>query len=167
VSADVEAAYREHAGDLYGYLVRMSGDEDVADDVLQDTFERLLERAPLRGANLRGWLFRVATNRLRDAHRRSARRRRLLAERGGANAHSDPPSSPERQLQRSEAAAHARRILDALPERDRSILLMREAGFTHREIAEAVGTTTKSVGTLVARALDRVSAHARSMEVPR
>jgi DNA-directed RNA polymerase specialized sigma24 family protein len=35
--------------------------------------------------------------------------------------------------------------------------LLREEGFTHREIAEQVSTTTKSVGTLIARALDRVS----------
>jgi DNA-directed RNA polymerase specialized sigma24 family protein len=34
---------------------------------------------------------------------------------------------------------------------------MREEGFTHREIAEAVGTTTGSVGTLIARALDRLA----------
>jgi DNA-directed RNA polymerase specialized sigma24 family protein len=34
---------------------------------------------------------------------------------------------------------------------------MREEGFTHREIADAVGTTTKSVGTLIARALDRMA----------
>jgi DNA-directed RNA polymerase specialized sigma24 family protein len=34
---------------------------------------------------------------------------------------------------------------------------MREEGFAHREIAEAVGTTTGSVGTLIARALDRLA----------
>jgi DNA-directed RNA polymerase specialized sigma24 family protein len=35
---------------------------------------------------------------------------------------------------------------------------MREEGFSHREIAQAVGTTTGSVGTMVARALDKLSA---------
>jgi RNA polymerase sigma-70 factor (ECF subfamily) len=47
--------------------------------------------------------------------------------------------------------------LQQLPERDRTILLMREEGFTHKEIAEAVGTTTGSVGTLIARALNRLA----------
>jgi DNA-directed RNA polymerase specialized sigma24 family protein len=34
---------------------------------------------------------------------------------------------------------------------------MREEGFAHREIAEALETTTGSVGTLLARALDRLA----------
>ena len=38
------------------------------------------------------------------------------------------------------------------------MLLMREEGFSHREIAEAVGTTTGSVGTMIARALDKLAA---------
>jgi len=37
------------------------------------------------------------------------------------------------------------------------VLLMREEGFAHREIAEAVGTTTASVGTMIARALDKLA----------
>jgi DNA-directed RNA polymerase specialized sigma24 family protein len=37
------------------------------------------------------------------------------------------------------------------------MLLMREEGFTHQEIAAAAGTTTKSVGTMVARALNRLA----------
>ena len=42
----------------------------------------------------------------------------------------------------------------------RLVLLMREAGFRHRESAEAVGTTTKSVGTMIARALRKLAAQA-------
>ena len=64
----------------------------------------------------------------------------------------------------SEARVRASAVLDALSERDRAILLMREEGFKHREIAEAVGTTTKSVGTLIARALDRVMESAVVLE---
>jgi RNA polymerase sigma-70 factor (ECF subfamily) len=51
--------------------------------------------------------------------------------------------------------------LAGLPERDRTLLLMREEGFSHREIAEAVGTTTGSVGTMIARALDKLAAELR------
>ena len=62
--------------------------------------------------------------------------------------------------QNSEAAERhraVRAVLDALPERDRTILLMQQEGFSHREIAEAVGTTTGSVGTMLARAMKRFS----------
>ncbi len=50
-----------------------------------------------------------------------------------------------------------RAALATLNEKERTVLLMREEGFTHREIAEAVGTTTGSVGTMIARALDRLA----------
>lgn len=156
MSRSVEALYRAHGRALFRYLVRMTGDADLAGDVLHDTFQRLLERPPTRDSNLKGWLFRVATNRLRDSRRQSARRLRLLYERGASALHSDPPPSPDRSVLMAEARARTSVVLDALNERDRTILLMREEGFTHREIAEAVGTTTQSVGTLIARALDRV-----------
>lgn len=160
----MEALYREHGRALFRYLVRMTGDADLADDVMHDAFQRLLERPPRRDTNLKGWLFRVATNRLRDSQRQSARQLRLLADRGAAALQADPPPPPDRAVLVSEARARARTVLDALNERDRAILLMREEGFTHREIAQAVGTTTKSVGTLIARALDRVMATAVVLE---
>ena len=48
-------------------------------------------------------------------------------------------------------------MLDSLPEKDRVMLLMQQEGFSHKEIAEAVGTTTGSVGTMLARALRKFS----------
>ena len=50
-----------------------------------------------------------------------------------------------------------REALATLSDKERAVLLMREEGFTHREIAEAVGTTTGSVGTMIARALDKLA----------
>jgi DNA-directed RNA polymerase specialized sigma24 family protein len=47
--------------------------------------------------------------------------------------------------------------LAALSAKERTVLLMREEGFAHREIAQAVGTTTGSVGTMIARALDKLA----------
>jgi DNA-directed RNA polymerase specialized sigma24 family protein len=46
-----------------------------------------------------------------------------------------------------------------LTDRERTILLMREEGFAHREIASIVGTTTGSIGTMIARALERLAQH--------
>lgn len=118
---------------------------------------RLAEQPPADHARIRGWLFTVATNLARDALR-STRRRSRLADHGRERLPmADPAPDPGVLAERAELARIVRQALETLTERDRTILLMREEGFTHREIAEAVGTTTKSVGTLVARALDRLA----------
>lgn len=153
--------YREHGDALFRYLVRMSGDADLAADVLQDTFVRLVEKPPRTADHLKAWLFQVATNRLRDLRRKQVRREGLTTEELGRGALADPPAPPDRMAEQAEARETVLRALDTLSERDRTILLMREEGFVHREIAEVVGTTTGSVGTLIARALDKL---ARSLE---
>lgn len=150
------ALYREHGDGLFRYLVRMSGDPDVAADVLQDTFLRLVERPPRSMEHVKAWLFQVATNRLRDIRRTQSRRGTLTNEEVVRGALADPPVAPDRAAERAETAHRVRMALTSLSERDRSILLMREEGFAHREIAEAVGTTTGSVGTLIARALTKL-----------
>lgn len=112
---------------------------------------RLLERPPADGRNPRAWLFTVATNLARD-HARVERRRGELAAQVPRPAEEDPAGAVER----AEAQARVRAALGRLSARDRTALLMREEGFRHREIAEAIGTTTQSVGTILARALIRL-----------
>lgn len=118
---------------------------------------RWMERPPRSDENPRAWLFTVATNLLRDRAKACNRRRLLLERHQGRVPQPSAPPDPAEALARSERIARVRRALDDLSERDRVILLMREEGFTHREIARAVGTTTKSVGTMIARALDKLA----------
>ena len=69
----------------------------------------------------------------------------------------DPPLDPDQQLEANEQRRLVARALASLSEKERTALLMREEGFSHREIAEVVGTTTGSVGTLIARSLARLA----------
>ena len=71
----------------------------------------------------------------------------------------------ERMLELEERRRVVRTALDALSLRDRTLLLMREEGFSHREMAEAVGTTTKSVGSMIARALNKLARELSRPEV--
>jgi RNA polymerase sigma-70 factor (ECF subfamily) len=153
---DPAAIYRSESDALFRYLVRLTGDSDLAADLLQETFLLLVRKPPTSSENLKGWLFRVATNRLRDHARKGKRRLALVTQGAGAEALGDPPPGPDEAVMVWEERGVVQRALDRLPLRDRTILLMREEGFRHREIAETVGTTTGSVGTLIARALDRV-----------
>lgn len=153
-----ERFFHEVYPSLYRYCFRLTGDADVAEDAAQEAFVRLFEREPDgERPSLRAWLYRVATNFVRDRARVRSGREDLL-EQHGAPLRSHP--SPEGQLERREERALVRRVLDRIPERDRRMLLMREEGFRYREIAEAVGVKASSVGTLLARAEGRfVRAH--------
>jgi RNA polymerase sigma factor (sigma-70 family) len=153
----VDALFNQHREALARYLVRYTGDPDLADDVVQETFIRLDQRPPADHSALRGWLFTVATNLARDALKVS--RRRLVLLRGARYRlpYADAPPDPATAAERAETRRRVRAALDELNQKERTILLMREEGFTHREIAEAVDTTTKSVGTMIARALDKMA----------
>lgn len=150
---EIQTLFEEAFPPLHRYCVRLTGDPDVAQDVAQEAFVRLV-RDQVQGPPpaLRSWLFRVAGNLIRDRYRVTENRRRLL------EAHPVMPSSgpdPELELERAQTVARVRAALDELSERDRTLLLMREEGFSYQEMAEAVGVKSTSVGTLIARAQQR------------
>jgi len=147
---DFDAIYRRLQPSIFRYLERLTGEADVAEDIAQEAFVRLLSRPDLDGDAARLWLFTVATNLVRDRGRSTTRRARLLS--------AAPPEVgrsplPDEDLERKERIESVRRALDVLPERDRQMLLMREEGFRYEEIAQAVGVAPGSVGTLIARGL--------------
>jgi RNA polymerase sigma-70 factor (ECF subfamily) len=153
----VESLYEAHRPALVRYLARFCGDPDLAEDAAQEAFVRLAERPPARDENLRAWLFTVATRIAVDQARARRRREGLLEARPDDPALGDPPDPPDEALDRARLRRHVRAALDGLDEKERTVLLMREEGFAHREIAAAVGTTTGSVGTMIARALRKLA----------
>jgi len=147
---DFDGVFDEHYPGLVRYVRRLTGDGDTAEDIAQEAMVRLYDRR-VEGtdAGVRAWLYKTATHLVRDRYRVDTNRQRLL------ELHPVRPSgtdSPDRALERTEARAAAREALDALPERDREMLLMRYSGFSYKEIAEAIGVAATSVGTLLARA---------------
>jgi RNA polymerase sigma factor (sigma-70 family) len=154
---DAGRLFDEHYKALYRYLVRLSGDADVAADAVQEAFLRLVERPPPVGGSARAWLFKVATNVVLETTRARSRRTRLLAGSPARAPVGDAPRSPYELVEADEQRRVVAQALAALSDKERTAVLMREEGFSHREIAEAVGTTTGSVGTLVARALARLA----------
>jgi len=145
----------------YPRLVRVLrarlGDADQAEDIAQEAFVRLLDARP---QDPKAWLFAVASNLATDHTRVARGRARHLAlisdELGGRAA-----SEPEDTLLHAEEMERVRQALAALPERDRTLLLLHHEGFRYREIAEQLGLAAASVGSLLTRAQRRF---ARSYE---
>jgi RNA polymerase sigma-70 factor, ECF subfamily len=156
-----DALYAAVQPSLWRYAHRLTGDPDVADDVVQESFVRLLERRAPRDDGARLWLFTVVTNLVRDRGRTASRRERLLrAEPVGPR----PGPLPSEDLEREEEVRHVREALAQLTERERQLLMMREEGFRYDEIAAVVGVAPGSVGTLIARAVRRFTAVYKPVE---
>jgi RNA polymerase sigma-70 factor (ECF subfamily) len=155
VSADVERLFKTYHTTLVRYLTRRLGDRDWAEEVAQETFVRALRQDTIM--NERAWIFAVATNLVRDEARKDARRRRHL-ELLRAEAEEEAEPEPEGlSADRAAEAAMARKALEALAERDRNALLMKEEGLDYHEIAAALDLSFGSVGTTLARARKRLA----------
>ena len=135
---------------LFRYLDRLSGDPDLAADLAQQAFVRLFSRGAMPDAP-GAWLVSVAMNLFRNERSTSARRKRLLAGGVATEVQAAPPPLPGRVAEEEETRARVRRVLDHLPERDRSLLLLRAEGYSYHEIATTLGLHEASVGTLLAR----------------
>lgn len=149
---DFDALFLAHYDGVYRLLYRIVGAREDAEDLAQETFVRLA-RQRFRGDqahNVRAWLYRVATNLAYNLLRGEARRTQRQ-EQFTRQATPDAPDPAEAALRGDEQAA-VRRALAGLPERQAQLLLLRHAGLSYRELAEAAGIAPGSVGTLLARA---------------
>jgi RNA polymerase sigma-70 factor, ECF subfamily len=152
--ADIDRLFHEYHAPLVRYLTRRLGDRDWAEEVAQETFLRALRQDKILSE--RAWLFAVATNLVRDEARKNARRRRhlaVLAEQERDVVSEQPVTAAEQ----AQEAGLARAAVEALAERDRLALLMREEGLDYHEIAEALDLSVGSVGTTLARARRRLA----------
>ena len=158
MEADRAAAlYQEHAGDLGRFVRGLVGHPDEVSEVMQATFARLLESGhEAREETVRGWLFRVALNEVRLARRQAGvreRGRRRLAE----LMVSEAGETAEGLLMREEGRDEVRRALQALPEKERRIVMARiHEDKTFAEIAEEQGLPLGTVLTRMRRALGRL-----------
>jgi RNA polymerase sigma-70 factor (ECF subfamily) len=160
-----ERLFRSYHETLVRYLTRRLGDRDWAEEVAQETFVRALRQDDI--VNERAWVFAVAHNLVRDGARRDARNRRhleLLAAETREAAQADPEEEQEQTLSRAQEAAMARKALDALGERDRQALLLKEEGLDYGEIAGVLEIEKSSVGTTLSRARKRLAETYEALE---
>ena len=165
VSPDrLRALFEAYHEPLVRFLTRQTGDRDWAEEIAQETFIKALKQEMI--ASERSWIFAVAMNLVRDEARKDARHRkrleRMREEAKGESVVMPAPTSMERE----EGRAMARKALDALAERDRDALFMREEGLNYDEIAAALDLSVGSVGTTLSRARRRLMEAYEALQAP-
>jgi len=150
------AFYERTARGVWTYLARVTGDRQLADDLLQETFYRFLRAAAAHDteAHRRNSLYRIATNLARDA------RRRMLIRAPFSLSCTDIERVPS-----SDTAGAAERIADFtramsyLKARERAMLWLAYAeGASHREIADVLGLRPGSLKPMLFRARRKLAA---------
>ena len=151
--------YERTARPVWAYLSRMTGEPPLADDLLQEAYYRFLRAgvAHENEAHRRNYLFRIATNLVRDLRRRPRVDDVPIGNGRDAIDRADPQSA--------DAAGGAARRVDLaramarLKPRERELLWLAYAqGSSHQEIAEALGLKTASIKLLLFRARRRLAA---------
>lgn len=153
-AAWLEDIFQEHWPRVYGLLFRLVGDRAEAEDLALEAFWRLHRRnQPFdRDHHLSGWLYRVATNLGYNALRARKRRVRYEQEAGRQALDFDTALDPEVETERAEKRRKVRQALSQMKPRSAELLVLRHSGLSYAEVAEALGISPGSVGTLLARA---------------
>lgn len=150
--ADFRAIFQQHYARIVDILVRLLGDRAHADDVANDAFWRLYRQPALQtDGNVGGWLYRTATNLGIDALRMSGRRRQH-EETAGRIAQENIQAGPLDDLLREEKCRSVRHVLALLKPEQAQLLILRSAGLSYKEIADALEVKASSVGTMLNRA---------------
>ena len=149
------AFYERTARGIWAYLVRLTGDRQTADDLLQETFYRFLRASATHDseAHRRNSLYRIATNLARDA------RRRTLTHpfHGAANQDVEDVAVGDHGAEFERRADFARAMSHLNP-RERAMLWLAYAeGASHREIADVLGLRPASMKLLLFRARRRLA----------
>ena len=146
------AFYERSSRPLWAYLARASGDPALADDLMQESYVRFLTAAAPADGEVasRRYLFRIASNLLRDHWRRP---RHLPIDDSSDDAHAAAQYAAPDTAPQTEARLTLSPALAQLRPRDRQLLWLAHAeNYSHREIAEITGLASASIRLLLFRA---------------
>jgi RNA polymerase sigma-70 factor, ECF subfamily len=173
------ALYDRHGDAVFAASIRLTSDRQVAEEVVQETFLALWNRAELfdpRAGSLAAWLHTIARNRTVDRLRAAGRRPNLvpLSSAAGQDEHdtaaleriaasgtvlggADLGPGPEGELAATELREVIRLAMANLPEQERTALVLAYSSeLTQSEIAEKLGWPLGTVKTRTRRALMRL-----------
>ena len=163
----LERALEEHWASICEALYYLVGDWEEAQDLALEAFWRLHTRGPRHLSdltNVGGWLYRVATRLGLNAIRARRRRRAYEDAAGALRLESAVPADPEGAVERRETRERVRHVLSHMKKRKAQILILRHTDHSYVEIADILGVSPGSVGTMLARAEKDFERRYRALE---
>lgn len=135
-----ECLYRRHKDALFAYLYRSCQRRDVVEELAQDAWTAVINRAPQyrADASFKTWLYRIASNRMTDFWRRRDNHHTALAP-------DDEPVTDVSQAETEQLSSQLWQAIARLPQDQRDALLLQEQGFSQREIASITGAGDETV----------------------
>lgn len=139
----LEDIYSDHMHDLFRYLLSLTGDSHFAEDLMQETFYRMLVHIDYyKGEEIRPWLFTIAYNTFIDWYRKEKKYNTTTVEEFHLP---NVPSTEHEYFVKFEIASWLE-SLSSLPLERRNVLLLRDYyGFSYKEIAEMTGLSLAKV----------------------
>jgi RNA polymerase sigma-70 factor (ECF subfamily) len=177
--AALEVLYDRYASAIFAAAFRLTSDRGIAEEVVQETFLALWNRAELfdpATGSLAAWLHAIARNRAIDRLRAAGRRPNLVAlssasisdddpnqalerlvSRGSVVAAAVPPSGPEEAVAAAGVRDAIRMAVATIPDDERTVILLAyQEDLTQTEIADRLGWPLGTVKTRTRRALLRL-----------
>ena len=157
-----------HQGEIYRYLLRTTRRTSEADDLSQETFLRAYRayRALPPEANVRAWLFAIATNLYRNHFRAEKRRRTAHATVRATRSETDP-GGPEGEAVFNEARALVETSINRLPPKQRLAFVMRKVhDLDYDAIGRSLSCSAESARAHVFQALRKIRQSLNGYELP-
>jgi RNA polymerase sigma factor (sigma-70 family) len=164
ISETIAAAFHDHSAAIHGTALRSTRDPELAADVTQEAFLRLVVEAQAGRCpeNIGAWLYRTSANLIVSRARRAAVARRLAPR----LVRTDGPAQPDAIAVLREEHHALQVALATLPVAARVALLMAAHGATGEEIARHLGRSHGATRTLLSRARGRLRTATIEAEAP-
>lgn len=166
LTARFQMIFREHYPSVLRKIAGLIGDREAAEDLSQEVFLRLYRNPPEDLERVGAWLQRVLTRIVYDYYRFSGRDQELIGRQKTKMLSEERvyPSNEDTVIRGWERDI-VRQVLSKLSARDRQALMLKQKGYSHAEIAEALQVNPQIVGTLLMRATKRFKLNISAEEV--
>ena len=156
-----ETLYGRHRERLHRFLLRQLRDPGLADEVFQDTWQRVVAagRDWRPDAAFVTWLYRIARNRIADHWRARQYRPPAPVDADERSLRIEDPDTPELRMDAFQRSRDLQQALDALPGEQREVVLLRlEQELTLEEIGDITGVGRETVKSRLRYAMDKLRA---------